>query len=92
MGTSFAQAKAVEMQEQSQQRGHPSSAYQRDLHTERESLLVKKTTATTTSSQIIFSTEYSPLVGRVKNIILKHRNFLQSDPSLNNISASPDRV
>ncbi len=48
-----------------------SSAYQRALHRDKESLLVKKTRVNNISLQITFSTQYSPMAGRVKNIVLK---------------------
>lgn len=89
------QCKAIEMKDRFQQRGYPTSkislAYQRALGTERESLLVKKPKSSSTP-RIVFSTEYSPLAGRVKNIIHKHWNILKSNPTLNSISSTPPLI
>ncbi len=64
------------------------TAYQRAAHSERHALLAKKLKPQS-PPWLCFSTEYNVKVSKVKVIILKHRDVLKSDPSLEDISAKP---
>lgn len=87
--------KSLEMKERFLQRGYNvadiTSAIERARLTDRKSLLLKRRKRAN-SSRICFSTEFNPVAGQIKNIVLKHWPILQSDPLLKDFTSEPPRI
>lgn len=61
------------------------------MRSNRHSLLAKKQRISD-CSRLCFSTEFSPLTGKVNNVILKHWRVLQIDPIMRNVCSNPHLI